>query len=82
MEEVAPDRRMSVLKGYLKRALDARVHIPIRVHRSRSSSGCRPGSPSSGSCRGTQREHAARNALLGLGQRHPAREHPRGHHRR
>ena len=29
MEEVAPDRRAPVLKAYLKRAPNARAHVPI-----------------------------------------------------
>jgi deazaflavin-dependent oxidoreductase (nitroreductase family) len=29
LEEVAPDRRASVLKAYVKRALNARAHLPV-----------------------------------------------------
>ena len=57
LEEVAPERRAPVLKAYLGRAPNARVHIPVeRTRRWPTSSGWRAGSPCSGSHRGPRRE--------------------------
>lgn len=56
-KEVAPERHAPVLKAYLGRAPNARVHIPwTRTRRSKSSRRWRAGSPCSGSRRGPRRE--------------------------